>query len=60
VANVEGSGGSPKPKLGAKKGKLSVADLNDQEKEVMKTFIKRGVLTQDQYLESLAAKKSGV
>lgn len=57
VAAVESSTGVKKP-LGTKtKGKLSVNDLNEQEKEVMKTFIKRGVLSQDKYLEDLAKAK---
>lgn len=56
AAAVEGT--TPSKKLGAKKnGKLSVADLNDQEKEVMKTFVKRGVLTQEAYMDSLAKAK---
>ena len=55
-ASVEGSSPS-KPKLGAKKGKLSVGDLDDREKEVMKTFVKRGVMTQEAYMESLAKAK---
>jgi hypothetical protein len=56
VASVEGS--TPTKKLGAKKsGKLSVSDLDEREKDVMKTFVKRGVLTQEAYLESLAKAK---
>jgi len=52
-ASVE-SGTGTKKTLGIKKGKLSVGDLDDREKDVMKTFIKRGVLTQEKYLEDLA------
>ena len=56
AASVEGS--TPTKKLGAKKsGKLSVSDLDEREKDVMKTFVKRGVLTQEAYLESLAKAK---
>ena len=56
AASVEGGTGTKKS-LGTKKGKLSVGDLNEQEKEVMKTFIKRGVLTQEKYLEDIAKAK---
>lgn len=36
-----------------KKSKLSVSDLNDEQKAVMKTFVSQGVMTQDEYLEQL-------
>jgi hypothetical protein len=52
-ASVEAGAGTKKT-LGVKTGKLSVGDLDEREKEVMKTFIKRGVLTQEKYLEDLA------
>ena len=56
VAAVENS--TTKQKLGGKKsGKLTVADLDDREKEVMKTYIERGILTQEAYLESIAKAK---
>jgi hypothetical protein len=54
VSAVEGSTPSKKLGAGSKKGKLTVGDLDEREKEVMKTFIKRGVLTQEKYLEDLA------
>jgi hypothetical protein len=54
VASAVEGGSTGKKPLGAKKGKLSVGDLDEREKEVMKTFIKRGVLTQEKYLEDLA------
>ena len=56
-ANVEGGTGIKKSLGANKKGKLSVGDLNEQEKEVMRTFIKRGVLTQEKYLDDLAKAK---
>ena len=59
----------PTPKLGGggKGKKLTVNDLNDQEKEIMKTFVKRGVFKklalknkrseQDEYLAQLSEVK---
>lgn len=54
VASVEGaSNGGPAPK----KGKLTVADLNDMEKDIMKTMVARKVMTQQEYLDDLALAK---
>lgn len=41
-----------------RKTKLRVSDLTDVERTAMKTFVKRGVLTEAQYLESLADRKA--
>lgn len=36
------------------KGKLTVSDLDEMQRKAMDAFVKRGVLTQEQYLESLS------
>lgn len=38
-------------------GKLSKGDLNDMQLRMMKTFVERGVLTEDQYLDQLSVKE---
>lgn len=50
VSAVEGGGIKRATKSS---GKVSVSDLNDMERTAMDTFIKRGVLTEAQYLESI-------
>lgn len=53
IPTVEGSSnGIPK-----KSAKFSKADLSDEEREVMKAFVKRGVLTEDEYVTELAKRK---
>lgn len=54
VTTVEsGSNGSS-----AKKGKLTKADLSDDEREIMRTFVKRGVFANEQeYIDELAKVK---
>jgi hypothetical protein len=60
--------GNLRPSLGNKKGKMSAADLDDDERAVMKTLIKRGVLKevalknkrseQEEFLAQLAERKA--
>lgn len=52
-ASPESTGikGGPKGKA----GKLSEADLTDMQKKMMNTFVQRGVLTKEKYLEQLSA-----
>lgn len=53
IPTVEGSsGGIPK-----KSAKFTKADLSDEEREVMRAFVKRGVLTEDEYVTELAKRK---
>lgn len=67
-AAVEGDGGQSRPSPTRSKGKLLASDLNDDEKQVMKTLLKRGVLKdiaaknkrseQEEYLAQLADAKA--
>jgi hypothetical protein len=38
-------------------GKFTKADLSDEEREVMRAFVKRGVLTEDEYITELGKRK---
>lgn len=51
---VEAGGASASSASTSRKGKLSVSDLDETQRKAMDTFVKRGVLTEQQYLDSLA------
>lgn len=51
---VESSGGIP---VKQKAGKLTKNDLNDTEKEIMRTLVRSGALTEEEYLNDLAKVK---
>lgn len=53
-STVETGGSSSSRVSGGRPAKLTVNDLNDTERQVMKSLVGRGVLTQAQYLEQLA------
>lgn len=59
VTPVESGGGSPSAGNATGKGtkKFSESDLNDTERQVMITLVKRGVVTKEKYLEDLSKAK---
>lgn len=55
VAPASPEGGGIKTTSRARSGgKLTEADLNDMQKKMMKTFVQRGALTKEQYLDQLS------
>lgn len=49
--------GNVSSNAGGKKSKISKADLSDEERDVMRTLVRRGVLTEQEYLDDLAKVK---
>ncbi len=56
AAAVEG-GGTRRVSTSSTKGKLAESDLDDMERRVMGTLVKRGIITKEKYLADLATAK---
>lgn len=54
AASAVEAGGVQNSGAARSKGKLTVSDLDETQRKAMDAFVKRGVLTQEQYLESLS------